>query len=167
MNSRVGRSGASSSLDRSHASRFEPPSASAGGGQKARPPAAGAGTGAVHLRRRDRTGLPLWQPKGAVLIEELERLAKETELKAGYKQVRTPHICKEVVYERTGHLPYYAESMYPPMEMEGVKYYLKPMNCPHHHKIMGPHRAPIATCPCGSPSTAPVTATRSPGNSSD
>ena len=82
-------------------------------------------------------GLPLWQPKGAVLIEELERLAKETELKAGYKQVRTPHICKDAVYERTGHLPYYAESMYPPMEMEGVKYYLKPMNCPHHHKIYG------------------------------
>ena len=80
-------------------------------------------------------GLPLWQPRGAVLIEELEQLAKETEREAGYKQVRTPHICKDVVYERTGHLPYYAESMYPPMEMEGVKYYLKPMNCPHHHKI--------------------------------
>ena len=80
-------------------------------------------------------GLPLWQPRGAVLIEELEQLAKETERNAGYKQVRTPHICKDVVYERTGHLPYYAESMYPPMEMEGVKYYLKPMNCPHHHKI--------------------------------
>ena len=82
-------------------------------------------------------GLPLWQPRGTVLIEELEQLAKETERNAGYKQVRTPHICKDVVYERTGHLPYYAESMYPPMEMEGVKYYLKPMNCPHHHKIYG------------------------------
>ena len=80
-------------------------------------------------------GLPLWQPRGTVLIEELEQLAKETERNAGYKQVRTPHICKDVVYKRTGHLPYYAESMYPPMEMEGVKYYLKPMNCPHHHKI--------------------------------
>ena len=73
-------------------------------------------------------GLPLWQPKGTVLIEELENLAKTTERKAGYKQVRTPHICKDTVYERTGHLPYYAESMYPPMEFEGVKYYLKPMN---------------------------------------
>ena len=82
-------------------------------------------------------GLPLWQPKGTVLIEELENLAKTTERKAGYKQVRTPHICKDTVYERTGHLPYYAESMYPPMEFEGVKYYLKPMNCPHHHKIYG------------------------------
>ena len=82
-------------------------------------------------------GLPLWQPKGTVLIEELENLAKAVERKAGYKQVRTPHICKDVILERTGHLPYYAESMYPPMEMEGVRYYLKPMNCPHHHKIYG------------------------------
>lgn len=80
-------------------------------------------------------GLPLWQPKGTVLIEELEKLAKETERVAGYKQVRTPHICKDSMYERSGHLPYYAESMFPPMEMEGVKYYLKPMNCPHHHKV--------------------------------
>ena len=80
-------------------------------------------------------GLPLWQPKGTVLIEELEKLAKETERKAGYSQVRTPHICKSAMFEKSGHLPYYAESMYPPMEMEGVKYYLKPMNCPHHHKV--------------------------------
>ena len=82
-------------------------------------------------------GLPLWMPKGTVLIEELEKLARETERKAGYDQVRTPHICKEDVYLKTGHLPYYADSMYPPMELEGVKYYLKPMNCPHHHKIFG------------------------------
>ena len=80
-------------------------------------------------------GLPLWQPKGTVLIEELEKLAKETERNAGYAQVRTPHICKSVMFEKSGHLPYYAESMYPPMEMEGVQYYLKPMNCPHHHKV--------------------------------
>ena len=80
-------------------------------------------------------GLPLWQPKGTVLIEELERLAKETEREAGYLQVRTPHICKDSMFVRSGHLPYYAESMFPPMELEGVKYYLKPMNCPHHHKV--------------------------------
>ena len=80
-------------------------------------------------------GLPLWQPKGTVLIEELERLAKDTERDAGYLQVRTPHICKDSMFVRSGHLPYYAESMFPPMEMEGVKYYLKPMNCPHHHKV--------------------------------
>jgi len=82
-------------------------------------------------------GLPLWQPKGAVLIEELEKLAKETEAAAGYQRVRTPHISKETMYQRSGHLPYYKESMYPPMELEGVTYYLKPMNCPHHHKIFG------------------------------
>ena len=80
-------------------------------------------------------GLPLWLPKGAVLIAELEALAKKTETEAGYQRVRTPHICKESMYLRSGHLPYYAESMFPPMEMEGIKYYLKPMNCPHHHKI--------------------------------
>ena len=80
-------------------------------------------------------GLPLWQPKGTVLIDELEDLARKTEREAGYQRVRTPHICKESMYLRSGHLPYYAESMFPPMELEGVKYYLKPMNCPHHHKI--------------------------------
>ncbi len=80
-------------------------------------------------------GLPLWQPKGTVLIDELEKLAKETEAEAGYLRVRTPHIAKDQMYHRSGHLPYYKESMYPPMELEGVTYYLKPMNCPHHHKI--------------------------------
>jgi threonyl-tRNA synthetase len=80
-------------------------------------------------------GLPLWMPNGAVIIEELEKLAKETEDEAGYKRVVTPHIAKESLYLTSGHLPYYAESMYPPMEMEGQKYYLKAMNCPHHHKI--------------------------------
>ena len=80
-------------------------------------------------------GLPLWMPNGTVLIEELEKLAKETEKDAGYKRVVTPHIAKENMYLTSGHLPYYAESMFPPMEMDGEKYYLKPMNCPHHHKI--------------------------------
>lgn len=80
-------------------------------------------------------GLPLWLPNGGVLIEELERLAKKTEALAGYKRVRTPHLAKESMYLTSGHLPYYAESMYPPMEFDGEKYYLKAMNCPHHHKI--------------------------------
>jgi threonyl-tRNA synthetase len=80
-------------------------------------------------------GLPLWLPNGGVLIEELERLAKKTEAVAGYKRVRTPHLAKESMYLTSGHLPYYADSMYPPMEFEGEKYYLKAMNCPHHHKI--------------------------------
>jgi threonyl-tRNA synthetase len=82
-------------------------------------------------------GLPLWLPRGAVIIEELEKLAKEMEYKAGYDRVRTPHLTKEDLFLRSGHLPYYAESMYPPMELEGVKYYVKPMNCPMHHKIFG------------------------------
>ena len=80
-------------------------------------------------------GLPLWMPNGTIIIEELENLAKETELEAGYKRVVTPHIAKESLYLTSGHLPYYQESMYPPMEMDGTKYYLKAMNCPHHHKI--------------------------------
>ena len=80
-------------------------------------------------------GLPLWLPNGGILIEEIEKLVKETELKAGYSRVRTPVITKEDLFLRSGHLPYYTESMFPPMEMEGVKYYIKPMNCPMHHKI--------------------------------
>ena len=80
-------------------------------------------------------GLPLWLPNGAEIIEELEILAKETEKDQGYKRVRTPHIAKESMYLKSGHLPYYKESMFPPMEYEGGKYYLKAMNCPHHHKI--------------------------------
>jgi threonyl-tRNA synthetase len=82
-------------------------------------------------------GLALWMPNGAVMIEELEKLAKRTEQNAGYKRVKTPHLAKESMYMTTGHLPYYADSMFPPMEMDGEKYYLKPMNCPHHHKIYG------------------------------
>jgi threonyl-tRNA synthetase len=101
-------------------------------------------------------GMPLWLPNGTVLVEELEKLAKETEFQAGYVRVRTPHLAKEKMYKTSGHLPYYAESMYPPIEMqedreviptvtsevklptEGkapVRYYLKAMNCPHHHRI--------------------------------
>jgi len=80
-------------------------------------------------------GLPLWMPNGAVIIEQLEKLAKETEERAGYKRVVTPNIAKESMYITSGHLPYYADSMFPPMELEGEKYYLKSMNCPHHHKI--------------------------------
>ena len=80
-------------------------------------------------------GLIMWMPNGTVIIEELEKLAKETENDGGYKRVVTPHIAKESMYLTSGHLPYYADSMYPPMELEGEKYYLKSMNCPHHHKI--------------------------------
>jgi threonyl-tRNA synthetase len=129
-------------------------------------------------------GLPLWLPKGGAIVEELEKLAKETEFLAGYVRVKTPHIAKEVMYKTSGHLPYYAESMFPPMELVEeedrpdkrflesriqlaiqqkqelagnteriahwdkqqadaaaaidkltTRYYLKAMNCPHHHRI--------------------------------
>jgi threonyl-tRNA synthetase len=127
-------------------------------------------------------GLPLWLPRGTVLIEELEKLAKETEFEAGYERVRTPHLAREKMYLTSGHLPYYAESMFPPMllvegkdasqrpllrekfqaalhgageltaekiddliekaaailkaeELQADRYYLKAMNCPHHHKL--------------------------------
>ncbi|MEP6974976.1 MAG: threonine--tRNA ligase [Spartobacteria bacterium] len=121
-------------------------------------------------------GLPLWLPRGAAIIEELEKLAKETEFAAGYQRVRTPHIAREQLYLTSGHLPYYAESMFPPMELSedrlpslsrpagfqpaesgadrqdarlpsqarsptSDRYYLKAMNCPHHHKLFAavPH----------------------------
>jgi threonyl-tRNA synthetase len=122
-------------------------------------------------------GLPMFLPRGAVIAEELEKLAKETEFAAGYQRVRTPHIARESLYKKSGHLPYYAESMFPPMQLrredeefetkrkrfdelqvivdsklespdeysefkhlqhellEPDKYYLKAMNCPHHHKL--------------------------------
>src|SRR5438034_3368686 len=112
-------------------------------------------------------GLPMFLPRGEVIAEELEKLAKETEFGAGYQRVRTPHIARESLYKKSGHLPYYAESMFPPMELEdrlpslsrpagcqpaeegeqdarqpsqagsltSDRYYLKAMNCPHHHKL--------------------------------
>ncbi len=93
-------------------------------------------------------GLPLWLPNGTAIRDELEKLAKEMEFKANYQRVATPHLTKEALYFETGHLPYYAEGLYPAMELkeshetetgtvEEVKerYRLKPMNCPHHHKI--------------------------------
>ena len=80
-------------------------------------------------------GLPLWLPNGTVIIDEIENLAKETERKAGYSRVRTPHLTKGDLYEKSGHLDHYRESMYPAMDVDGISYYVKPMNCPHHHKI--------------------------------
>ena len=93
-------------------------------------------------------GLPLWLPAGTVLRDELEKLARELEFKDGYQRVATPHLNKVELFYKTGHLPYYAPHMYPIMELkekvedesgshEVVKeaYCLKPMNCPHHHRI--------------------------------
>src|SRR5436189_2623866 len=126
-------------------------------------------------------GLPLWLPRGTAIIEELEKLAKETEFAGGYVRVRTPNLARESLYITSGHLPYYAESMFPPMtlvtekaeaqrpvrqpdlfadlvekpltrenldeilakaaamreaeDLSTERYYLKAMNCPHHHKL--------------------------------
>lgn len=80
-------------------------------------------------------GLPLWSPKGSIIIEELEKWAKEVEKKWGYVRVRTPHIAKHNLYEISGHLPYYKDDMYSPMDIDGEDYYLRGMSCPHHHMI--------------------------------
>ena len=80
-------------------------------------------------------GLPLWTPNGTVLIDELEALANEMETASGYLRVRTPHLTKGELYEKSGHLEHYISSMYSAMDVDGIDYYMKPMNCPHHHKI--------------------------------
>ena len=80
-------------------------------------------------------GLPLWLPNGGVIIDALEDLAKESETRHGYYRVRSPHLTKGTLYEKSGHLELYKESMYPAMDVDGIEYYVKPMNCPHHHKI--------------------------------
>lgn len=93
-------------------------------------------------------GLPLWLPNGTIIRDELEKYMKEMEFKGGYQRVVTPHLARTALYYKSGHLPYYREGMYPFMELKeshetasGViqevrdEYVLKPMNCPHHHKI--------------------------------
>ncbi|RZA21537.1 MAG: threonine--tRNA ligase [Proteobacteria bacterium] len=87
-------------------------------------------------------GLPLWLPNGTVIRDEIQKYAVEMEFRYGYKRVATPHIAKADLYLKSQHLPAYKESMFPPIEIqedEGKKtqYYLKPMNCPHHHLIYG------------------------------
>ncbi len=80
-------------------------------------------------------GLPLWLPKGETIRHELEKWARETEKKWGYQHIATPHITKSKLYEISGHLPYYKDDLYSPINIEGEEYYLKPMNCPHTHMI--------------------------------
>jgi len=80
-------------------------------------------------------GLVMWLPNGTIIRNEIEKLAIESEHAGGYVRVRTPHLAKEEMYLTSGHLPYYKDSMYPPMMMDDGVYYLKAMNCPHHHTI--------------------------------
>src|SRR3989339_1899980 len=80
-------------------------------------------------------GLPMWLPNGTIIKDEIEKFAKEMENKYGYSRVSTPHVAKKELYLTSGHLPYYEYDMYPAMEMDDGTYYLKAMNCPHHHLI--------------------------------
>ena len=99
-----------------------------------------------HIDNEVGKGLPLWLPNGTVVRDELEKLAREFEFRHGYQRVSTPPLARVELYHASGHLPYYADGMYPPMEAldrgagadgETVKetYVLRPMNCPHHHKV--------------------------------
>ena len=90
-------------------------------------------------------GLPLWLPNGTIIRDEIERLARELEFQAGYERVVTPQIARSDLYRTSGHLPFFADGMYPLMEVaeegedEGAplreSYALRPMNCPHHHRV--------------------------------
>jgi len=80
-------------------------------------------------------GLPLWLPNGYFVRRKLENFMAELEEKNGYKYVLTPILAKEDLYKKSGHLTHYKDDMYAPIEIENERYYLKPMNCPHHHSI--------------------------------
>ncbi|HVO41538.1 MAG TPA: threonine--tRNA ligase [Aggregatilineales bacterium] len=80
-------------------------------------------------------GLPLWKPKGAALRDALERFLRSEQIKSGYQFVVTPHIAKLDLYRTSGHYPYYSESQYKPIDVDGEEFLLKPMNCPHHIEI--------------------------------
>jgi threonyl-tRNA synthetase len=81
------------------------------------------------------SGLPVFHPKGGVIKREMEDYARQRHIEEGFLYVGTPHITKQGLFETSGHLPYFAETMFPPMEMEGAHYYLKAMNCPMHNLI--------------------------------
>jgi threonyl-tRNA synthetase len=80
-------------------------------------------------------GLPLWKPKGAIVRDTLERFLREKQIEAGYQPVITPHIAKVDLYRTSGHYPYYSDSQYKPIDVDGEEFMLKPMNCPHHIEI--------------------------------
>ena len=81
------------------------------------------------------SGLAVFHPKGGVIKREMEDYVRRRHLEEGFDYVGTPHISKEGLFHTSGHLPYYADTMFPPMEMEGANYYLKAMNCPMHNLI--------------------------------
>ncbi len=81
------------------------------------------------------SGLPVFHPRGGVIKREMEDYARQRHIDEGFQYVGTPHISKEQLFHTSGHLPYYADTMFPPMEVEGSDYYLKAMNCPMHNLI--------------------------------
>ncbi|MGB7818765.1 MAG: threonine--tRNA ligase [Ornithinibacter sp.] len=81
------------------------------------------------------SGLPVFHPRGGVIKREMEDYARGRHIEEGFEYVGTPHISKEALFHTSGHLPYYADTMFPPMELEGSDYYLKAMNCPMHNLI--------------------------------
>lgn len=80
-------------------------------------------------------GLPVWLPKGTVIRRTLEAFLRDEQVRRGYKEVITPHIGNLELYRTSGHYPYYADSQYDPIQVDDEEYMLKPMNCPHHHRI--------------------------------
>jgi len=93
-------------------------------------------------------GLVLWHPNGAMIRNIIEDFWKKEHLKAGYKLVYTPHIGKKQLWETSGHLDFYEESMFAPIDVEGQEYYLKPMNCPFHIAIYNSQRRSLPeNCP--------------------
>jgi threonyl-tRNA synthetase len=80
-------------------------------------------------------GFPMWLPNGCVIRDQLEKYIKKKEFLAGYKRVSSPHLAKSELYEKSGHLHFYKDDMFPAIKMENIEYFLRPMNCPHHHKI--------------------------------
>jgi threonyl-tRNA synthetase len=81
------------------------------------------------------SGLAVFHPKGGVIKREMEDYVRRRHIESGFQYVGTPHISKEGLFHTSGHLPYYKETMFPPMEFEGSNYYLKAMNCPMHNLI--------------------------------
>ena len=144
------------------------PPASPRGGGEARPPAARAPSSTCSTSRPEiGGGLPVFHPKGGLIRKLMEDYSRAEHEKSGYQFVWTPHLAKSTLYETSGHLEWYAESMYPPMEMEGATYYPKPMNCPMHILIYKADSAPTGTCRSGSSSSAPSTASSAPVCSTD
>ena len=92
-------------------------------------------------------GLPMWLPNGCVIKDELEKFIKHKEFLAGYERVSSPHLAKKELYESSGHLRYYKEDMYPPIQMDNLDYYLRPMNCPHHHKMFASVKRSVRELP--------------------